>query len=191
MVSRLCSAVIVAVAALLLVACTGDPEPVPSPSTSTSTDPTASPTPGTLVGRDSFALTLPEGWTERPDASGALLLGTSDQMVDGYPMNVHVVADTTLTEFTPAQMEDARESALSEADATSIKSLGEFEVDGEQGVRLSYRQDVRGIDVLTVEVTAAHGDSGYIVAFSFAPTVDKAVREDVVTSVMDSWTWAQ
>ena len=88
-------------------------------------------------------------------------------------------------------MEDARQATLSDADARSIKSLGEFQVDGEQGVRLTYRQDVRGIDVLTVEVIAAHGDSGYIVAFSFAPTVAKAEREDVVTGVMDSWTWAQ
>lgn len=190
MVSRLSSAVIAAAAALVLVACTGDPEPVPSPSTSTSTDPTASPTPGTLVGRDAFALTLPKGWTERTDASGALLLGTSDQAVDSYPMNVHVVADTTLTALTPDQLDDARQTALSEAGASSIKSLGEYEVDGEQGVRLSYRQNVRGIEVFTVEVVASHGDSGYIVAFSFAPSVAKVEREAVVTNVMDSWTWA-
>ena len=191
MVSRLCSAAIVAVAALTLTACTGDAEPVPTPSTSASGDPTASPTPGTLVGRDAFALTLPKGWTERPDASGALLLGISDQTVKGYPMNVHVVADTTLAAVTPVQLDATRQSTLSEAGAKAIKSLGDYEVDGEQGVRLTYRQNVRGIAVFTVEVTATHGDSGYIVAFSFAPTVAKVEREAVVSNVMDSWTWAQ
>lgn len=191
MVSRLCSAAIVAMAALALAACTGDPEPTPSPSTSASLGPTASPTPGTLVGRDAFALTLPKGWTERPDASGALLLGISDQTVNGYPMNVHVVADTTLATVTPVQLEAARQSTLSDADAKTIKSLGDYEVDGEQGVRLTYQHNVRGIDVFSVEVAATHGDSGYIVTFSFAPSVAKAEREAVVTIVMDSWTWAQ
>lgn len=191
MVSRLSSAAIFAVAALMVTACTGDSSPAPTPSPSASTDPTASPTPGTLVGRDAFALTLPKGWTERPDASGALLLGVSDQTVNGYPMNVHVVADPTLATVTPVQLEATRQSTLSEAGATSITSLGDYEVDGEQGVRLTYQQDIRGIAVFTVEVTATHGDSGYIVAFSFAPTVAKVEREAVVTNVMDSWTWAQ
>ena len=104
-------------------------------------------------------------------------------------MNVHVVADTTLTALTPDQLDDADDGAV-EAGASSIKSLGEYEVDGEQGVRLSYRQNVRGIEVFTVEVVASHGDSGYIVAFSFAPSVAKVEREAVVTNVMDSWTWA-
>lgn len=190
MVSGLCSTAIIAVAAVALTACTGDPDPAPTPSTSASSDPTASPTPGTLVGRDAFALTLPKGWTERPDAGGALLLGISDQTVDGYPMNVHVVADTTLTTVTPEQLEGTRQAALADTGATGVKSLGDYEVDGEQGVRLTYQQIVRGIEVFAVEITATHGDSGYIVAFSFAPTVAKAEREAVVTNVMDSWTWA-
>lgn len=187
----MCSAAIACATALALTACTGAAEPAATPSASASPGESASPTPGTLVGRDAFALTLPKGWTEQQDAGGALLLGISDRTVGSYPMNVHVVADPTLATVIPAQLEDVRQAALVDAGATSIQSGGAFEIDGEQGLRLTYQQTVENIPVVSEEIIITRAETGFITTFSFAASVAKTERDDVVTGVMDSWTWAQ
>lgn len=195
MVSRLRTAAVLAFVALALAACSSDSTPTPAPSASASASgsagPSASPTPGTLVGRDAFAVTVPDGWVEQPDAGGALLLAVSDEAVDGYPTNVNVVEDPTLAQVAPEQLEEVRQAPLTASGATQIKAVGDYEVDGDQGVQITYEQNVRAIAVRSDEVTVTHGDTGYIVSFSFSPSVSRDDRDAVIASVMDTWTWAQ
>lgn len=179
-----------AILGLALTACSSEaeaPAPTPTPSATAS----ASPTPGTLVGKDAFALTLPKGWTELSDAGGAVLLGLSDQSVGGYPMNVNIVSDPTLAPVASEQLEATRSAILTESGATKVTGLGEYEIDGEQGARITYTQIVQGISVASDEISVARGDNGFIITFSFAPSVAIAERNAVVLAMMNTWTWAQ
>jgi len=179
------------IVALALTGCTGDGDtPSPSPSPTESSSASASPTPGTVVGKGTFALTLPEGWTEQAEAGGALLLGISNQAVDGYPTNVNVVADTTLVPIAPEQLAAHRTAILGEGDATDVADQGTYLVDGEPGARLSYQQRFNGIDVVSTEISVSHEDVGYIVTFSFAPSVAATSRNALVDKMMSTWTWS-
>jgi hypothetical protein len=192
MSSRLLAAACAVAAGLALGACSGDVEPQPSPTATSPMDPSATPTPGTLVGEDAFALTLPKGWSEEENAGGALVLGISDQSVGGYPMNVHVVEDSTLAEEPPEQIGQVRADVLADDEAvTDVSMVGDEEIDGEQGVRTSYTRRVGALSVDSDEIAVTHGDTGYIVTFSFPLSVADAERDAVVASMMDTWTWAQ
>ncbi len=191
MVSRLRSAAILAVTALALTACSGETDPAPGASASTTPSPGAVPTLGTLVGLDAFAVTLPQGWTQQPEAGGVLLLGISSQSVDDYPVNVNVVEDSTLAQVAPELLEGVRQDVLATTDVTGVTSDGAYEVDGEQGVRLMYGQEVQGINVVSEEIAVSHADTGYIITFSFSPSIGSTQRDAVIASIMDTWTWAQ
>jgi|SRR5664279_4558630 hypothetical protein len=191
MVSRLLSTSTAVLIALALTACSSDGDATgPSPSPSDTTTESGSPTPGTLVGTDTFALTLPEGWVEQSDAGVALLLGVSAQTVDGYPMNVNVVLDPTLVPVASEQLGKLRTTILSESGATNIVDRGDYAVDAEPAVRLSYEQVVEDINVNSEEISVSHEEAGYIITFSFAPSVAAAERDDLVVRVMSTWTWA-
>lgn len=186
----------IAALALGVAGCTSAVDEAPPSAAPSSTDPTASPTPGTLVGLDPFALTLPDGWTRQEGPGEMLLFAVSDDAPDGIPTAVSVVEDLTLVQMAPEQLEAERTEVLG-ADfggaprSTDITPVGEYEVDGEQGFRLTHVRDVGDVPLLSDEIAVSHDDSAYIITFTFAPSVDEADRDATIASVMDTWTWAQ
>lgn len=197
MLSVFRSVAIVVVAMLALAACTGSEAPeAGEASTDTPSQVSATPTPGTLVGLDPFALTLPEGWTQQETPGEMLLFAVSDDATEGIPTAVSVVEDLTLVQMAPEQLETERTDVLSadfggDPRSTDITPVGEYEVDGEEGFRLTHVRNVGDVPLLSDEISVSHDESAYIVTFTFAPSVRKAERDAAIASLMDTWTWAQ
>ena len=198
MTVRLRIAATAAAAALALAACSaggdGDPvatqEPTENPSNAAAT-----PDVGTLVGSDIFAVTLPIGWTQTGGVGEDTLFALSNQVTDDIPTSLNVVEDLTLVQTAPDQLATDRTDVLSTGGfgtppPTDITDVGEYEIDGEQGSRLSYLQNVSDVPVRSEEIAVSHADTAYVITFTFAPSVSKNQRNAVVESVMDSWTWA-
>ncbi len=198
MPSVLRSTVAALAAALVLTACStggdGDPvvnqEPTENPSNAAAT-----PDVGTLVGSDIFAVTLPVGWTQTGGVGEDTLFAVSNQAPDDIPTSVNVVEDLTLVQMAPDQLSAERVEVLSTGGRgtpppTDVTEVGEYEIDGDQGFRLSYLQDVTDVTMRSEEISVSHDDTAYVITFSFAPSVTKANRDKTVASVMDSWTWA-
>ncbi|MGJ9422519.1 hypothetical protein [Aeromicrobium sp. CF3.5] len=198
MLSVLRTTAVALVAALALTACSaggdGDPvvtqEPADNPSNAA-----ASPDVGTLVGSDIFAVTLPIGWTQTGGVGEDTLFAVSNQAPDDIPTSVNVVEDLTLVQMAPDQLSAERIESLSTGGRgtpppTDVTEVGEYEVDGEQGLRVSYLQDVTDVSMRSEEISVSHDETAYVITFSFSPTVTEGDRNKTIASVMDSWTWA-
>lgn len=198
MPSVLRSTVVALAATLALTACStggdGDPvvnqEPTENPSNAA-----ASPDVGTLVGSDIFAVTLPIGWTQTGGVGEDTLFAVSNQAPDDIPTSVNVVEDLTLVQMAPDQLSAERVEVLTTGGqgtppATDVTPVGEYEIDGEEGLRLTYLKNVSDVEMRSEEISVSHDETAYVITFTFSPSVDEANRDKVIASVMDSWTWA-
>ena len=189
MMLRLRTAVVLSVAALALSACSGGDDgdsgdPTPSASASAS----KTPVDGTEAETDAFALVLPEGWKQQ-DNSDALFLALSDEVIDDFTTNVNVVEDPTIAQVPAGQLEDALETAVKNLDTKDVTPLGEFDVAGDTGARITHKLTVKSVEVQSDQIAVAHDDKGYVITFSFATSTKQADRDKTVKKVMDTWSW--
>lgn len=183
------------VAALALSACSGDGDPVVTEPSENPSNAAASPDVGTLVGSDIFAVTLPIGWTQIDGVGEDALFAVSNQAPNDIPTSLNVVEDLTLVQMSPDQLAAERIESLNTGGdgtppPTDVTEVGEYEVDGEQGLRIRYMTEVTDVSMRAEEISVSHDETAYVITFSFSPTVTEGDRDKTIASVMDSWTWA-
>ena len=178
-----------------------------SPSESTSESATASPTEttsasesggplkGDIVGKG-YAFDLPDGWSDTTKKAKTLqasidTAATEDNPSNGFADNLNVgynnVGEATLEQL-EATVPDQLKNLVKEGD---LEVLPHTEIAGVEAIH--HRAPAQlGQTKYFLEQYAAITDEGNlaIITFSFARDVPKAQRDDVISTVIDSWQWA-
>jgi predicted small secreted protein len=166
-----------------------------SPSGSPAESESSAPLKGDIVGKG-YAFDLPDGWSDTTKKAKALqasidTAAAEDKPSNGFADNLNVgynnVGGATLDEL-EATVPDQLKNLVKEGD---LDVLPRTEIAGVKAIH--HRAPAQlGQTKYFLEQYAAITDEGNlaIITFSFARDVPEAQRNDVISTVIDSWQWA-
>jgi hypothetical protein len=166
-----------------------------SPTETTSASESGGPLKGDIVGKG-YAFDLPDGWSDTTKKAKTLqasidTAATEDNPSNGFADNLNVgynnVGEATLEQL-EATVPDQLKNLVKEGD---LEVLPHTEIAGVEAIH--HRAPAQlGQTKYFLEQYAAITDEGNlaIITFSFARDVPKAQRDDVISTVIDSWQWA-
>ena len=166
-----------------------------SPSETTSESESGGPLEGDIVGKG-YAFDLPDGWSDTTKKAKTLqasidTAATEDNPSNGFADNLNVgynnVGKATLAQL-EATVPDQLKNLVKEGD---LDVLPHTEIAGVEAIH--HRAPAQlGQTKYFLEQYAAITDEGNlaIITFSFARDVPESEREDVISTVIDSWQWA-
>jgi hypothetical protein len=166
-----------------------------SPTETTSASESGGPLKGDIVGKG-YAFDLPDGWSDTTKKAKTLqasidTAATEDNPSNGFADNLNVgynnVGEATLEQL-EATVPDQLKNLVKEGD---LEVLPHTEIAGVEAIH--HRAPAQlGQTKYFLEQYAAITDEGNlaIITFSFARDVPKAERDDVISTVIDSWQWA-
>ena len=175
------------------------PSPSESASESASESPSASqprgPLKGDIVGKG-YAFDLPDGWSDTTAKARKLqatidTAATEDTPSNGFSDNLNIGYN------------NVGEATLDQLEATVPSQLKKLVQKGD--LEVLPRTDIAGVEAIHHRAPAALGSTKYfleqyaaitdegnmaIVTFSFSREVPESERNDVISTVLDSWQWA-
>ena len=166
-----------------------------SPSETTSESESSGPLEGDIVGKG-YAFDLPDGWSDTTKKAKTLqasidTAATEDNPSNGFADNLNVgynnVGEATLDQL-EATVPDQLKNLVKEGD---LDVLPHTEIAGVEAIH--HRAPAQlGQTKYFLEQYAAITDEGNlaIITFSFARDVPESERNDVISTVIDSWQWA-
>jgi len=166
-----------------------------SPSETPSESESSGPLEGDIVGKG-YAFDLPDGWSDTTKKAKTLqatidTAATEDNPSNGFADNLNVgynnVGEATLDQL-EATVPDQLKNLVKEGD---LDVLPRTEVGGVEAIH--HRAPAAlGQTKYFLEQYAAITDEGNlaIITFSFARDVPESERNDVISTVIDSWQWA-
>ena len=166
-----------------------------SPTETTSASESGGPLKGDIVGKG-YAFDLPDGWSDTTKKAKTLqasidTAATEDNPSNGFADNLNVgynnVGEATLEQL-EATVPDQLKNLVKQGD---LEVLPHTEIAGVEAIH--HRAPAQlGQTKYFLEQYAAITDEGNlaIITFSFARDVPKAQRDDVISTVIDSWQWA-
>ncbi|MFZ8756513.1 hypothetical protein ACO03V_03720 [Microbacterium sp. HMH0099] len=168
---------------------------VQAPSTETGARITASPATGPLVTGDGFEFHLPAGWQEMDAADVAAVAGGPSTALfaadmtdaDGFADNVNVVS--TGAAVVDDTVEDQARAGLESVGAEDIEVRPRIEIAGSARTHLSATLTTGTVTYATEQYYLVEASRGYVVTFSFSPSVDEKMRSTIAESALATWTW--
>ena len=166
-----------------------------SPTETTSASESGGPLKGDIVGKG-YAFDLPDGWSDTTKKAKTLqasidTAATEDNPSNGFADNLNVgynnVGEATLEQL-EATVPDQLKNLVKEGD---LDVLPRTEIAGVEAIH--HRAPAQlGQTKYFLEQYAAITDEGNlaIITFSFARDVPESERNDVISTVIDSWQWA-
>lgn len=145
---------------------------------------------GELITGSAYTYNVPDGWGVPEEMPGF----DPDSMArdlendEGFADNINVIAAPG-GEITPEQVEEAGVQELEASGAKDVAADERVEIAGVESARLSGGMSLNGVDYRVEQVYATNAGQTYVVTFSFGTDVSDAERDEVVDSVLASWTW--
>ena len=166
-----------------------------SPSETASESEPSGPLEGDIVGKG-YAFDLPDGWSDTTKKAKSLqasidTAATEDSPSNGFADNLNVGYN------------NVGEATLDQLEATVPSQLKKLVQKGD--LEVLPRTDIAGVEAIHHRAPAALGSTKYfleqyaaitdegnmaIVTFSFSREVPESERNDVISTVLDSWQWA-
>ena len=166
-----------------------------SPTETTSESESSGPLEGDIVGKG-YAFDLPDGWSDTTKKAKTLqasidTAATEDDPSNGFADNLNVGYN------------NVGEATLEQLEATVPDQLKNLVKEGDLDVLP--HTDIAGVESIHHRAPAALGQTKYfleqyaaitdegnlaIITFSFARDVPESERNDVISTVIDSWQWA-
>lgn len=140
---------------------------------------------------EAFSFSAPEGWEHNDEvASAALAFAYDPQDDDGFADNINVIEDKTLAKADADDIERGATASLKSVNAEDIKVGDPITIAGADAVTITSVFNMNGNKYAVVQYAVPHGDTGYVITFSYSPDRPRAEQFQIAESVAASWQWA-
>lgn len=181
------------IVAALVAGCSDDS---PEPSATNDALPTndAQAATGDTIKGDSYTFAAPKGWEQRDKEDAGV--ATIDVAVvdpdddDGFVDNINVSEQPQLAQFTDVEaLAGSAEQGLGLSNAKDIKIVDPIALDGNEAAVITATLTRGESEYDVIQYYVPHGDTGYIVNFSFNEDRPVAEQQAVAQSVAAGWKW--